>query len=84
MTRHLLSYVTVALSSLALVGQQVPQVSMPASLAPESQSPAAVTPAAPAQQPPANILQDGTPMKLRLLNSSIRTPLRTAKKFPSM
>jgi len=63
MIRHLLSYVTVALSSLALVAQQVPQVSPPA-----SQSSAAVTPVAPAQQTPANILQDGTPMKLRLLN----------------
>jgi hypothetical protein len=68
MTRHLLSYVTVALSSLALVAQQAPQVSTPTSQAPASQAPAAVTPAAPAQQPPANILQDGTPMKLRLLN----------------
>ena len=68
MARHLLSWVTVALSSLALVAQQVPQVSTPASLAPESQSSASATPAATAQQPPANTLQDGTPMKLRLLN----------------
>jgi hypothetical protein len=63
MARHLLSWVTVALSSLALVAQQVPQVSTPA-----SQSSASATPAATAQQPPANTLQDGTPMKLRLLN----------------
>ena len=82
MTRHMLSYVTIALSSLALVGQQVPQVSMPASLAPESQSPAAVTPAAPAQQPPANILQDGTPMKLRLLNKLDSHTAKNGEEIP--
>jgi PEGA domain len=68
MTRRLLSYLAVAISSLALVAQQAPQVSTPASEAPATQSPPAVTSAAPAPQPPANILQDGTPMKLRLLS----------------
>ena len=63
MTRHLLSYVLVPLLSAALVAQVVPQVPAPA-----SEAPAAGTPAAPAQQPPASILQDGTPIKLRLLN----------------
>ena len=63
MTRHLLSYVLVPLLLVALVAQQAPQVSTPA-----SQAPAAVTAAAPAQQPSASILQDGTPIKLRLLN----------------
>ncbi|MFZ3211584.1 MAG: PEGA domain-containing protein, partial [Terriglobales bacterium] len=63
MTRHLLSYVLVPLLLAALVAQQAPQVSMPASHAPGT-----VTAAAPAQQPSASILQDGTPIKLRLLN----------------
>ena len=68
MTRHLLSYVLVPLLLVALVAQQTPQVSTPASQAPVSQAPAAVTAAAPAQQPSASILQDGLPIKLRLLN----------------
>ena len=63
MTRYLLSYVSVPLLLVALVAQQAPQVSTPA-----SQDPAAVTGAAPAQQPSASILQDGTPIKLPLLN----------------
>ncbi len=63
MTRHLLSYVLVPLLLAALVAQQAPQVSTPA-----SHAPGAVTAAAPAQQPSASILQDGTPIKLRLLN----------------
>jgi hypothetical protein len=63
MTRHLLSYVLVPLLLAALVAQQAPQVSTPA-----SQAAAVVTAAGPAQQPSASILPDGTPMKLRLLN----------------
>ncbi len=59
MTRHLLSYITVALWSLALVAQQATQVANPA-----SQAPAAAT----TQQRPSNVLVDGTPVKLRLLN----------------
>jgi hypothetical protein len=63
MTRHQLSYGLVPLLSVSLVAQQVPQVSPSA-----SQAPAMVTAPAPKQQPRADILQDGTPMKLRLLN----------------
>jgi len=63
MTRHLLPYVLVPLLLVAPVAQQAPQVSTPA-----SQAPATVTAAAPAQQPSTSILQDGTPVKLRLLN----------------
>lgn len=63
MTRHLLSYVLVPLLLVALVAQQAPQASTPA-----SQAPAAVTTAAQAQQPSTSILQDGIPVKLRLLN----------------
>lgn len=63
MTRHLLSYVLVPLVSVPLVAQHGPQVSTPA-----SQAPAAVTTATPAQRPSASILQDGAPIKLRLLN----------------
>jgi len=65
MTRHLFSYVSVPLLLASLVAQQAPQPPTPASPAP-----AAVTAAAPAQQTSAAaaILQDGTPMKLRLLN----------------
>src|SRR5208337_1334523 len=63
MSRHLISYLTVALSALALVAQQTSQVPTPT-----SQAPAATTATAPEQKRPANILQDGTPVKLRLLN----------------
>jgi hypothetical protein len=63
MTRHLFSCAMVPFLSLALVAQQAPQVSAPA-----SQAPAPVPAAAPAPPPSAGILQDGTPMKLRLLN----------------
>ena len=55
----------------AVVAQQAPRVS---SLA--SQAPAERTAAASAQQPSAGILQDGTPIKLRLLNE---LDSRTAK-----
>ncbi|MGA2905236.1 MAG: PEGA domain-containing protein [Candidatus Korobacteraceae bacterium] len=67
MSRHLLSYVVVALVSVALVAQQTSQVSTPASPAPASQA-AAVPATAAAQQPSAGILQDGVPIKLKLLN----------------
>jgi hypothetical protein len=63
MTRYLLSDVLVPLSLVAIIARQAPQVSTPA-----SQAPAAVTAAVSAQKPSASILQDGTPMKLRLLN----------------
>lgn len=61
MTRHLLSYGLVPFLLISLVAQQSPQISTPA-----PQAPAAAMTAT--QQPPAAILQDGTPMKLRLLN----------------
>jgi len=56
------SCVLIPLLSVALVVQQAPAVSNPTSQIP------ATTAAAPAQPPSANLLQDGTPMKLRLLN----------------
>ena len=68
MTRHGLSCVLVPLLSAALVAQPAVQVAAPESQAPPPQAPAAVTATAPAEQPAASILQDGTPMKLRLLN----------------
>jgi PEGA domain len=61
MTRRLLSYGLVPSLLVSLVARQAPQVSTPA-----LQAPAAAP--APAQQPSADVLQDGTPMKLRLLN----------------
>ncbi len=63
MTRHLFSCVLIPLLFASLVAQQAPPVSNPT-----SQIPAATTAPAPAQPPSASILQDGTPMKLRLLN----------------
>ncbi len=63
MTRRLLSHVLVPLLSGTLVAQQVPQGSTPA-----SQAPAAATDTVPVQQSSLRILQDGTPMKLRLLH----------------
>jgi len=63
MTRYLFSCALVLLLLASLVAQQEPQASMPA-----SPTPAAETAPAPAQQPGTAILQDGTPMKLRLLN----------------
>jgi len=48
--------------------QQTPQDSTPAPQAPASEAPAEATPPAPAEQTPANVLLDGTPVKLRLLN----------------
>jgi len=71
MTRHPLAYMLLPLLLVTLVAQQAPQVSTPA-----SQAPAAVTAAAPAQQPSASILQDGIPIKVRLLN---KLDSRTAK-----
>jgi hypothetical protein len=63
MTRRLLSYVLVPLLSVALAAQQAPQVASQA-----TQAPAPMTAVTPAPQPPASVLQDGTPVKLRLLN----------------
>jgi hypothetical protein len=63
MNRHLFSYALVPLLLASLVAQQAPQASTSAS--PTS---AAATASAPAQQPWTAVLQDGTPMKLRLLN----------------
>ena len=63
MTLHLLPYVLVSLLSAVLVAHQVRQDPTAA-----SQTPAEVAAAAPAKPPSAAILQDGTPMKLRLLN----------------
>lgn len=63
MARHLFSYALIPLLLVSLAAQQAPQASTPASPAP-----AATTAAAPAQQSSAAILQDGTPMKLRLLS----------------
>lgn len=68
MTRLLLSSLLMPLLSVALVAQQTPQGSTPVAPAPAPQDSTAITPAAPAQQPPATILADGTPVKLRLLN----------------
>lgn len=68
MTRLRVSSLLIALLSAALAAQQTPQDSTPTPLVPASQASAAVTPGAPAQQTPATILADGTPVKLRLLN----------------
>ena len=49
--------------------QQTPQESTPVPpQAPASEAPAEAAPAAPTEQTPANVLLDGTPVKLRLLN----------------
>jgi PEGA domain-containing protein len=63
MTRHLFFCVSVPLLSVALVAQQASQVSASA-----SQTPAVAATAVLPQQTSTSILQDGTPMKLRLLN----------------
>jgi len=68
MTRPQFSSLLIPLLSVALVAQQTPQGPTPASPPPVSQDSGAATAAAPAQQAPATILADGTPVKLRLLN----------------
>ena len=76
MTRHVLTYVLVALLSGAPVAQQAPQTSTPASQPPG----AAMT--VPAEQPSTSILPDGTPLKLRLLNKLDSKTAKNGEEIP--
>jgi PEGA domain len=62
MTRHLFAYGLIPFLLASLVAQQAPPSSAPASPAPAAPT------TAPAQPASGSLLQDGTPMKLRLLN----------------
>jgi len=68
MTRLRLSFLCIAFFSVALAAQQTPQGSTPAAPDQAAQDSTALTPAAPVPPPPATVLADGTPVKLRLLN----------------
>ena len=63
MTLHPPFYVVSALLSATLLAQQAPQDATP-----EAHAPSLKVPAPFAQNPPVGILQDGAPIKLRLLN----------------